>query len=131
MVADEVSGPVGLMACSSLETTLQTWLSLSLRRLDLVLAGASSQTHAPTLQRARLDRPCQNDVCCLVQSRAPAAITDLGYPAAHILFAGLLALRRHPKMCTNLPGTLETRGIVDRRSIGQRHQHAHARRRHQ
>ena len=35
MVADEVSGPVGLMACSSVETTLQTWLSLSLRRLGL------------------------------------------------------------------------------------------------
>jgi hypothetical protein len=57
-------------------------------------------------------------------------IADLGDATRHIRLAGLVALRREPEVSADLLGRREPPRIVDRRDIGERHDCAHAGRRH-
>src|SRR6478672_1008283 len=102
------------------------------RHFGFVQAGPPGDPHRPAFQiRASLDRLGEDDVGAFVERGAHRAVAGLGDAAAAVGFPGLIPARRQAEMGADGFRRLEPRRVVDGGGVGERHDGADTRRRHQ
>ena len=100
--------------------------------LALRMPAAPGDAHRPAFERrAAFDRLGQHDMGGLVERLAHRGIADLADPAGVVGLAGLILLRRQAEMGAGLLRRPKPGRVVDGARIGERHDRADRRRRHQ